>query len=248
MTHINNIAGYYFVELNDCEQLKQKLQTLGQQLNLLGTILLSPEGINIMLSAPQAAIDSFCQQLQQDPRLAPMQFKHSYSATTTFKRFLVKLKKEIITMRQPQIDAQQKTAPRVSASTLKQWLDEGKSVVLLDTRNDYEIALGHFKGAVDLDLQHFVDFPEKIDDINTDMKQKTVVTYCTGGIRCEKASAYMLDAGFTDVYQLDGGILQYFAECGGDHYDGECFVFDKRIAVDPQLQPSQNEACQAIDC
>lgn len=248
MTDITNVAGYYFTTLDDCAKLKLSYQALGKRWGVRGTILLSTEGINVVLSGSAHAIEQVCQSIQRDPRFAAMRFKISHSDTLVFKRFLVKVKPEIITLKQAGIKPQQKTAERVSATTLKQWLDEGRPVVLLDTRNDYEIAFGHFNHAVDLKLQHFVDFPAHVENIDPNLKTQPIVTYCTGGIRCEKASAYLLEAGFNQVYQLDGGILQYFAECGNAHYAGECFVFDKRIAVDHNLQPSTAERCRAVDC
>ncbi|MDB6140791.1 MAG: rluA, partial [Verrucomicrobiaceae bacterium] len=135
------------------------------------------------------------------------------------------------------------TTPRLSAKELKQWLDEGRPVTLLDTRNDYEVKLGTFRGAVTIGVDHFRDFPEAVRRLPEHLKAQPIVTFCTGGIRCEKAAPFMEREGFQHVYQLDGGILRYFEECGGDHYDGECFVFDQRVGVDPALRETESTQC-----
>ncbi len=156
---------------------------------------------------------------------------------------MVRVKKEIITFRVNGINPSEKTSPKISPQELKQWLDEGKPVTLLDTRNDYEVQLGTFKGARDLNISHFGDFPQAIKALPEDLKEQPLVMFCTGGIRCEKAGPFLEQAGFQKVWQLDGGILRYFDECGGDHYQGECFVFDQRVSLDPQLKESQLKEC-----
>jgi UPF0176 protein len=156
---------------------------------------------------------------------------------------LVKIKKEIISMGMPEISPAIKRAPAVSPTTLKQWLDEGREVVLVDTRNEYEIRLGTFQNALAIGVDTFRAFPNKAAQLDASLKNKTVVTFCTGGIRCEKAAPVLQNLGFTDVYQLDGGILKYFEACGGAHYDGDCFVFDRRVALNPQLEESGIVQC-----
>jgi RluA family pseudouridine synthase len=162
---------------------------------------------------------------------------------------LVKIKKEIIAFGIDGVVPAQKTSPKLPAKELKRWLDEGRKVHLLDTRNDYEYDLGTFDNAIKMGLDHFREFPDGVARLPEELKNEPVVMFCTGGIRCEKAGPYMEMAGFSQVYQLDGGILKYFEEVGGDHYHGECFVFDQRVAVDPSLQETpttQCYICQAV--
>ena len=141
--------------------------------------------------------------------------------------------------------SQQKTGQHLSAHEFKRWYDENKDMIVLDTRNDYEVALGTFKNAMDLNIETFRAFPDAVQELSDEIKDKPVVTFCTGGIRCEKASQYMINQGFKEVYQLDGGILKYFEECGGEHYDGECFVFDKRVSLDSSLSETAVTQCYA---
>ena len=235
-----NIAAYRFTELDDCVRLKTSFLNLGRTLHLKGTIILSQEGINLMISGSQDAIDSFREALEFDSRFAKLDYKVSYSEETPFQRFLVKIKPEIISMRQPNIQPNKKTGRYLAPKTLKQWLDLGKPITLLDTRNTFEIAMGSFEQAIHVNLDHFTNFPQKLAHLQTP-KQQTVVTFCTGGIRCEKATAFMLDQGFTDVYQLEGGILRYLEDCGQAHYKGNCFVFDQREALNASLKPHRTQ-------
>ena len=152
--------------------------------------------------------------------------KESPSAEQPFNRMLVKIKKEIIAFGVAGIDPASRPTPKLSARELKQWLDEGRPVTLLDIRNDYEVRMGTFRGARRAGIDHFREFPAAVQQLPAELKQQPVVMFCTGGIRCEKAGPFMEQAGFQNVHQLDGGILKYFEECGGAHYDGECFVFE----------------------
>jgi UPF0176 protein len=156
---------------------------------------------------------------------------------------LVKIKKEIIAFGISGIDPADRPAPRLSPGELKQWLDEGRSFTLMDVRNTYEIKLGTFRGARTLGLEHFREFPAAVNSLPNKLKNEPVVTFCTGGIRCEKAAPLLEQAGFTEVYQLDGGILRYFEECGGAHFEGDCFVFDKRVAIDASLRETDAALC-----
>jgi UPF0176 protein len=225
-----NSASYQFVELTDLDQLQQVLKAKCQALSIKGTILLSPEGINMGLSATPEDMAAFKTFLLADSRFAGMTFREGYSETCSFQRLKIKLKKEIITMRQPQVNAVTKRAPAVQPKDLKQWLDEKRDITLLDTRNDYEIEFGTFAQAVNPHINHFSEFPTILDQID---KNKPVVMFCTGGVRCEKAALYMEQQGYKEVYQLDGGILNYFKEVGGAHYQGGCYVFDERVNVLP---------------
>ncbi len=244
-----NISGYKFVSLNDLPALKAQLLPLCRQLNLKGTILLSTEGINLFLAGQRKDIDGFLADLRTRPAFADFQAKESLSDHQPFNRMLVRLKKEIISMGVPSIVPEVRTSPKLKAAELKQWLDDGKPVTLLDVRNDYEVEVGTFENATPIGIDHFRDFPEAVEQLPTQMKETPVVMFCTGGIRCEKAGPLMEERGFENVFQLDGGILKYFEECGGEHYDGECFVFDQRVAVDAALEETDTQqcyACQAV--
>jgi UPF0176 protein len=156
---------------------------------------------------------------------------------------LVKIKKEIIAFGVEGVDPARRPATKISAHQLKQWLDEGRPVTLLDTRNDYEVRMGTFKGAVIPHIWNFRDFPAAVEKLPAELKTQPVVMFCTGGIRCEKAGPFMAMQGYTDVLQLDGGILKYFEEVGGAHYEGECFVFDERVGVGPDLRETGSVIC-----
>ncbi len=240
---IVNLSAYRFVSLDDLPTLREWMLERCLALGLKGTILLAPEGINLFLAAPREAAEAFMDELRQDARFAGLQAKESLSATVPFGRMRVRLKQEIITMRRPAICPEAQRAAAVAPATLKRWLDQGHDddgheVVLLDTRNDYETALGKFPQAVAYGLASFTGFPAAIAADRERYRDKTVVSYCTGGIRCEKAALHMQELGMQRVYQLDGGILDYFKETGGAHWQGACFVFDGRGAVDPQLAPA----------
>jgi UPF0176 protein len=158
------------------------------------------------------------------------------SRSRPFRRMRVKIKREIIAFGVAGIAPGCYTSPRLSARELKQWLDEGRPVTLLDTRNNFEVQTGSFRNALPIGIDDFRDFPAAVYQLPDELKQQPVVTFCTGGIRCEKAAPYLERAGFENVYQLDGGILKYFEECGAAHFEGKCFVFDERVALDASLQ------------
>jgi len=238
-----NLAAYRFARLESLPDLRLDLQGLCRALDLKGTILLSPEGINLFMAGRRSAVDELLARVRQIPGLADLNAKESLSEDQPFNRLLVKIKKEIIAFGVPGIEPGEYTSKRLSPQELKRWLDEGRSVTLLDTRNNFEIESGTFAGALPVGVDHFRDFPAAVKDLPAEIKNRPVVTFCTGGIRCEKAAPYLEREGFTEVYQLDGGILKYFEECGGEHYQGECFVFDKRVTLDPALQPGLTKQC-----
>ncbi|MEK6296967.1 MAG: sulfurtransferase, partial [Paraburkholderia tropica] len=197
---------------------------------------------------------AFMDYINNDPlfegKFATLPFKESFSETRPFNRMLVRLKREIITMKKPAIRPEEGRAPSVAPVVLKQWLDrgfddEGRPVVMLDTRNAFEIDVGTFDNALDYRIDKFSEFPEVIAANRADLDGKTVVSFCTGGIRCEKAAIHMKEVGIDHVYQLEGGILKYFEEVGGAHYTGDCFVFDQRTALNPQLEPTDTVQCFA---
>jgi UPF0176 protein len=242
-----NISAYRFVSLDDLPALRERVLAQCEALALKGTILLAPEGINLFLAGPRDAIDAFMAWLHQDSRFAGLTAKESMSDDVPFKRMRVRLKKEIITLRQPTLRPEGGRAPAVDAFTLKRWLDQGhddhgRDVVLLDTRNAYETDVGMFPQAVDYRIASFTELPSALAADQSRYDGKTVVSYCTGGIRCEKAALHMQDIGMENVYQLEGGVLKYFEEVGGTHWEGDCFVFDERGAVDKALAPASDAA------
>ncbi len=238
-----NIAGYRFASLDDLPRRRRELKTLCNELGVKGTILLSGEGINVFLAGTRTSIDRLLEHLRSDPSLADLRVKESRSDRQPFSRLLVRLKKEIIALGVDSIRPGIQTSPRISPRELKQWLDEARPVVLLDVRNDYEIELGTFHGAVTAGIDSFREFPDSLPRLATTLRQAPVVTFCTGGIRCEKAAPLLEQAGIRNVFQLDGGILQYFEDCGDAHFQGNCFVFDHRVAVDPRLHETPDELC-----
>jgi UPF0176 protein len=235
-----NISAYKFVALPDAAALKDLLEARALHCQLKGTILLAHEGINLFLAGPADAVHGFVAQLREDTRFADMVPKESWSSEVPFKKMLVKVKGEIIRMNHPTIKPVDGRAPSVTPATLKRWLDQGhddggRAVVTLDTRNDFEVDAGTFDHAIDWRITKFTEFPQALAANQGQLQDKTVVSFCTGGIRCEKAAILMREAGLENVYQLEGGILKYFEETDASHYHGSCFVFDERRAVDAQL-------------
>ncbi len=244
-----NIAAYKFVTLDRLPERRQEMRQKCAALELKGTVMLTPEGINCFLAGAPGPLREWVAWLRSFDEFHDIEVKESFCERQPFHRMLVKLKKEIIAFGVESIDPRQRTSPKLSASELKQWLDEGRELTLLDVRNDYEVKLGTFDSALSIGVDHFRDFPAAVDALPSELKEKPIVMFCTGGIRCEKAGPLMQDKGFQQIFQLDGGILKYFETCGQAHYDGDCFVFDGRVAVDPQLQPTEAAqcfACQAV--
>ena len=242
MLSVLNIAGYRFVTLDDPAALRESLLALARVCGLRGTILLAAEGINFCLAGEPRSVRSFLASLRTDTRFDGLEAKESWSARQPFGKLRVKVKREIIRMNHPAIQPAQGRAPAIDARTVKRWLDqgqddEGRPVVTLDTRNAFEVDHGTFEGAVDWRLSKFSEFPQALRAHRAELEGKTVVSFCTGGIRCEKAAIYMREAGLRHVWQLDGGILKYFQETGGAHFRGNCFVFDERESLDPELKP-----------
>lgn len=242
---ILNIAGYRFIDLPDRADLREPLKELCAKLELKGTILLSPEGINFFLAASEPKIRQFISELENDERFTDITLKESFTDYQPFNRMNVRLKKEIISVGMDEIQPARFTGDEITPTEFKKWLDEGKQVAVLDTRNDYELRVGTFENAIDLDIKSFRDFPKATEPLLEELENTPIVMFCTGGIRCEKASAIMLNQGFKNVYQLKGGILGYFEEVGGDHWVGDCFVFDQRVSVNHQLEETGFAQCFA---
>ena len=235
-----NIAAYLFVRLPDAQALRERVRSQASTQQLKGTVLLAPEGVNLFLAGHSEQIRSFLAWLKTDVRFQSLQTKESFTDNVPFKKLLVKVKPEIIRMNHPTIQPAAARAPSVDAKTLARWLrtgvdDKGQTVVMLDTRNAFEVTHGRFKNAAHWNLSKFSDFPQAAVLHATELQGKTVVSYCTGGIRCEKAALFMAQAGVKNVLQLDGGILKYFEEVGSEHFEGECFVFDEREALRSDL-------------
>jgi len=245
-----NIAAYKFVSLSDLPAWRDNIHSKTLALELKGTVLVSEEGINLFLAGVPSAIEGFVVWMREHPSLSDIEIKYSESEHVPFQRMKVKIKNEIIRMNHPAITPQEGRAPAVDAQTAKRWIergqdDTGRPVVLLDTRNDFEVRAGTFAGAINWHIDRFTQFPEAVQQHRDELAGKTVISFCTGGIRCEKAAIYMQEVGLENVYQLDGGILKYFEETGGYGFEGGCFVFDDRETLDPELtpQPLVGSAC-----
>lgn len=240
MPDVLNLAAYKFVPIDDPQALRRHLlQAAGA---LRGTVLLAPEGLNLVLAGAEGDARTFVQTLRRDARFDDLDVKESRSAQVPFRRLLVKVKREIIRLDVPAIAPSRGRAPAVAPEVLAHWLerghdDAGRPVVMLDTRNGFEVDHGAFDGAIDWRLRKFSEFPAALRAHAGALVGKTVVTYCTGGIRCEKAALLMREAGIGDVWQLDGGILRYLERVqGAPGWRGRCFVFDERIALDNALR------------
>lgn len=242
MASILNIAAYRFVRIDEPALVVVRVRELCEVLELKGTVLVAPEGINLFLAGVPAAIHQFLARFGEDARFAGMEVKFSDSDTMPFRRLRVKLKREIITFRKDELEPGKGRAKSLNPGKLRDWLrrgsdDEGRELVLLDTRNRQEVAFGTFEGALTLPIDRFTDLPRALEAHREYLRGRTVVSFCTGGIRCEKAALWMGQAGYENVLQLEGGILGYFEQVGAEAYAGRCFVFDERVALDPSLQP-----------
>ncbi|NRF67920.1 sulfurtransferase [Aquincola sp. S2] len=239
---ILNVSTYRFVQLDELAALRDRLFDAAQARGLKGTVLLAEEGINLFLAGPPDALDAWLDALREDARFAGLEAKRSFSETQPFKRLKVKVKREIIRMDMPAVRPAASRAPAVEAATLARWIaqghdDAGRPLLMLDTRNGFEVDAGAFDDALDWRLQKFSDFPAALAAQRERLAGHTVVSYCTGGIRCEKAALVMQAMGLEHSYQLEGGILKYFEETAGaaPGWRGRCFVFDERVALDTAL-------------
>ena len=240
MKPILNIAAYLFVSLDKLEELRSRMLQECNERHLKGTILLTGEGINLFLAGAELEMRGFLKWLRSDSRFTAIEAKESWSDEQPFKKMLIKLKSEIIRMNHPSIQPEKGRANFIAPQKLKEWLDRGtddlgRPVVMLDTRNAFEIDYGTFENALHFNIEKFTEFPEAITKHKEELLDKTIVSFCTGGIRCEKSGLYMREIGMEHTYQLEGGILKYFEEVGAAHYEGSCFVFDEREALEPSL-------------
>jgi len=239
------ISFYKFTPIQSPLDLKKIILEKANEFNIKGTILIAQEGVNGMISGVPKSITLLQDFINTLPEIAPIEFKSSYYDDVSFRRMLVKVKKEIITMRRD-VDPLQETGKSLDPKDFKKWMNEKKDIHILDTRNDYEVSMGTFDNAINPNIKSFEEFALYVDSHAQTLKEKPVVTFCTGGIRCEKATSYMIKKGIKNVYQLKGGILKYFeeaSESSDTNWKGECIVFDKRKAITPELKPSQKMIC-----
>lgn len=239
-------ALYHFVRLEDFKTLREPLlnKMLGQQVR--GTLLLAREGINGTIAGSREGVDAVLKWIRQDTRLAGLDSKESYTDTMPFYRSKVKLKKEIVTMGLPDIDPKRTVGTYVEPKDWNELISD-PDVLLIDTRNDYEFNIGTFEHAVNPKTETFREFPDYVKNNLDPAKHKKVAMFCTGGIRCEKSTAYLKERGFAEVYHLKGGILKYLEDVPKEQtkWQGECFVFDNRVAVNHDLQKGQYDQCYA---
>ncbi|MGB7337800.1 MAG: rhodanese-related sulfurtransferase [Phototrophicaceae bacterium] len=238
------VAFYKFVPLPDFHDLKAPLLDLCKANGIYGTILLAEEGINSTIAGTRAGIDMVLDSLQDDPRFADLTVKKSYADFIPFQKMKVRLKQEIVRLKIDGIDPNEKVGIYVEPNEWNALISD-PDVVVIDTRNDYEVKIGTFQNAINPHTDSFNELPDFVDQTLDPKKHKKVAMFCTGGIRCEKATAMMLDKGFEEVYHLNGGILRYLELMQPDHslWEGECFVFDDRITVDHHLAPGKTFIC-----
>lgn len=250
MSQILVAALYKFVRLDDFQALQAPIQQVCESHGVMGTLLLAKEGINGTIAGPAAGIRAVLDYLRSDARLAALTHKESWADTMPFYRLKVKLKREIVTMGVPDIDPETMAGQYV---TPEKWNDliSDPEVVVVDVRNDYEVTIGSFQGAVNPKTESFTEFPEWVQAQSCETgvlrKKKKVAMFCTGGIRCEKSTAYLRSQGFDEVYHLEGGILKYLETVPPEKslWKGECFVFDERVSVGHGLTPGEYELCRA---
>ena len=244
---IENIAAYRFTPIDDPDALAADVRAWAEAGDLRGTMLVAGEGINLFLAGDAPCIHDFMGRLRGDRRFRDIEVKASRSRQQPFARLKVKVKPEIISFRREGASPLEGRAPTVSPMELARWIrqghdDVGRRLVLLDTRNREEVGHGTFSGALALPIDNFTELPAALAPHRDALADATVVSFCTGGIRCEKAALWLRADGMDNVVQLDGGILGYFEQVGGEGYDGRCFVFDERVALDPALQPLCDDA------
>ncbi len=239
---MRNILFYKYVPIENLEQFRDEHWDFCRSLNLLGKILIADEGINGCLTGTVENTQAYMDAMGKDPRFADMAFKMGNTNQHNFKKMIVRIRKEIVTSHLDVTPDQ--AAPYIEPEQLKKELDEGKELILIDARNLYEANIGKFKGAITPDVDVFSQWPEAVEKLKN-LKDKPIVTYCTGGIRCEKASAHMIKQGFTNVRQLHGGIIRYGELCSNEHWEGKCFVFDTRgaVEIDPKKQTEPITQC-----
>ena len=256
---ITNIAGYQFHPIDDVDRVFADVQSICSKTHIKGNIFISPEGINLGLASSQSDIDYFLQNLDSMCGLNDLLLNTTYSDFIPFKRLLIKIRNELVPTkplpedhpsakdRKPvlkEVDPYSRKAQYINIDELKQWLDQGKEITLLDMRNTFEVDLGTFENAIHFNMRNFRDIIQLEDKFEQIPKDKPLVTFCTGGIRCEKGANIMAQNGFDQVFQLEGGIIKYIEKFKDEHWRGECFVFDDRVCLNTNLNPSNTKICR----
>ncbi len=241
------ILYYCYSEIEKPDEFRDQHHLLCLDLNLRGRIIIASEGLNGTVSGSAKEVDEYMKTVKSDPRFADIEFKEELVPDHTFKKLHVRVKDEIVHSSLKEIDPTKKTGAYVEPDQLREMIKNQDDFVILDVRSNYEHKLGKFKNAETLDIDNFRDFPDKINELEQ-YKGKKIVTYCTGGIKCEKASAYLLEQGFDNVHQLHGGIIKYGLEAEGEDFEGKCYVFDSRLAVDVnKVNPKVVSKCYVCD-
>ena len=239
-----HISFYKFVPLENLQELREELLNYCKTHNIRGKILIAEEGINGMIAGEENEIENFKDFLTQKEEFSDIFFKQHYSTKKGYKKMFVKIKNEIITFKNPV--SLENRGPHLPPEELEKWYESGKDFAIIDMRNDFEYDIGHFKDAIKMNTKKFSELPEEIERIKDEIRDKPIVTYCTGGVRCEKGTAFLREQGFENVYQLDGGIINYGDRIGDQYWEGKCFVFDERgaIEIDPQKQDDNYSQCR----
>ncbi len=233
---------YCYTQIEDPQAFREKHHFFCLDLNLRGRIIVAAEGINGTVSGLEGDCGKYMQHLKKDPRFSHIEFKVEASDNHAFQKLNVRVKSEIVNAGLPKINPRRKSGTYVEPGEFLE-LKKQEDVVVLDVRSNYEHRLGKFEGAITLDMENFREFPQKLPELES-LKDKKVITYCTGGIKCEKASAFLLENGFENVYQLHGGIIKHGLEAGGEDFEGKCYVFDNRVAIDVnKVNPKVIAAC-----
>lgn len=236
MKTFTHLTAYRFIELtlSQLKTMQLTIQRVMENHQLKGTVLLGGEGINLSIAGQEPGVMAFQSLLAQDFPFLGLAYQKTSSEIQPFDKIIVRIKEEIVTFRCPEVDPTKETAPYLEPSELQAWYDQGRRMTLLDTRNHYEVMMGTFMGALDCNIDSFSDFPKALSQLPRHLQDEPVVTFCTGGIRCEKASGLMQQRGFKQVYQLKGGIIHYLNSMRtstSSYFQGQCFVFDHRIAL-----------------
>jgi len=248
-TAIINLSGYRFTPMSDLSRMQLELKSSLSAIGVKGSVLLADEGINVTLAGTRQQADAAIASIHAYQCLKGLWLKESICTFVPHKRLKVRLRTEIIAFDgsdSVSLASRRPVAPSISPETLDTWLSENRTLTLLDTRNDYEIASGTFEQAMHLDIKHFRHFKDAVTSVFAQGKlDKThpMVTFCTGGIRCEKAAPWLLSKGFKEVYQIEGGVINYLQQSNATHWKGDCFVFDDRVELSTQLEPTGAGLC-----
>lgn len=238
-----NISGYRFIPIKDVETALADIKSFCINIGIKGSILIAQEGINISVAGNVLAVQRFLNHFNQDERFANIRFHETYSRILPFDKSVFKVKAELVPIEDDQLDPHDFKHQQLPATELQRWLDEGREFTLLDMRNDFEYDIGSFKTAQRINLGSFRQLKNKQKELAEIPKDKPIVTFCTGGIRCEKAGPYLETQGFPEVFQLEGGIIEYLRATNAKHWRGNCFVFDDRISINKNLGAEHIKLC-----